>query len=99
MNALPQALAAEVLAAFGRDAVADGFSPVLERRWDADEFVAAHSPPFDARCIVSAGDLWLTVHGETRHLRVGDVFEVARGVVHEERYGAEGATFWTARRV
>jgi hypothetical protein len=99
MNERSQTLPAEVLAAFGRDAVADGFSPLLERRWDAHEVVALHTHPFDARCIVSAGELWLTVGGESRHFQRGDVFEVARGVLHEERYGPEGATFWTARRV
>jgi quercetin dioxygenase-like cupin family protein len=48
--------------------------------------------------IVVAGELWLTEGEITRHLRAGDRFELARSVPHAERYGAEGATYWAARR-
>ena len=30
--------------------------------------------------------------------KAGDTFLVARGVVHSERYGPEGAVFWAARK-
>jgi hypothetical protein len=37
--------------------------------------------------------------GETaRHLRAGDTFALDAEVPHAERYGAQGATFWVARR-
>jgi len=34
----------------------------------------------------------------TRQLRAGDTFALDAEVPHVERYGAEGATFWVARR-
>jgi hypothetical protein len=34
----------------------------------------------------------------TRHLRPGDGFQLARDEPHAERYGAEGAIYWVARR-
>ena len=30
--------------------------------------------------------------------RAGDSFQLGRGIRHAERYGADGATFWAARR-
>jgi hypothetical protein len=42
--------------------------------------------------------MWLTEGDTTRHLHAGDRFELARSVPHAERYGAEGATYWAARR-
>ncbi|WP_269631053.1 hypothetical protein [Pelomonas sp. BJYL3] len=42
--------------------------------------------------------MWLTVEGSTRHLLPGDLFELAAGVLHAERYGPQGATYWVARR-
>jgi quercetin dioxygenase-like cupin family protein len=43
------------------------------------------------------GEFWLTVDGQTRHLKTGERFELARHIPHAERYGPEGATFWAAR--
>jgi hypothetical protein len=50
------------------------------------------------KALVVAGEMWLTEGDATRHLRAGDRFELARSAPHAERYGAEGATYWAARR-
>jgi quercetin dioxygenase-like cupin family protein len=42
--------------------------------------------------------MWLTVDGQTRHLRPGELFSLDRDVAHAERYGHEGATYWVARK-
>jgi hypothetical protein len=42
--------------------------------------------------------MWLTQHGTTRHLVVGDGFELEADEPHAERYGEEGATYWVGRR-
>jgi hypothetical protein len=42
--------------------------------------------------------MWLTVDSVTMHLHPGDTFELDLSQPHEERYGAEGATYWAARR-
>lgn len=85
-------------AAFQSQHLAQGFDEVLERQWMPDTVIDTHTHPFAVKALVVAGDLWLTVDGETRHLRAGDPFELAREVPHAERYGPEGATFWAARR-
>ena len=50
----------------------------------------------DGRLVVE-GEMWLTVDGETQHLRPGDRFDLPPGKPHAERYGPEGATYWVAR--
>ncbi len=84
--------------AFDRQALAQGFDAVVVREWAPATVVPAHSHPFDAHALVVAGEMWLTVGNETRHLRPGDGFDVAAGVEHAERYGPQGATYWVARR-
>ena len=81
-----------------QQALAQGFSEVLERRWAPSVAVPEHTHPFDASARVVEGEMWLTLKGETRHLLAGDRFEVPAQTPHEERYGASGALFWVARR-
>ena len=75
-----------------------GFDEVLERQWAPHTVIATHSHSFDVDALVTQGEFWLTSEGRTRHLNAGDRFTLARGQPHDERYGAEGAVFWVARR-
>jgi len=83
---------------FRDQALALGFAEVLERRWQPQQVVPLHTHPFEAWALVTEGEMWLTVDGQTRHLKAGDRFELAPEVPHDERYGAEGAVYWVARR-
>lgn len=83
---------------FENEALKQGFDEVIERSWDAHVELASHMHPFAVKAIVVRGEMWLTVDEQTRHLRPGDLFELASNVPHSERYGAEGATYWVARR-
>lgn len=83
---------------FSAEAKRRGADEVLVREWDANRETPVHDHPFDTRALVIRGEFWLTVDGQTHHLRPGDTFEVGRGTPHAERYGAEGATFWAARK-
>ncbi|MDO9075119.1 MAG: AraC family ligand binding domain-containing protein [Rubrivivax sp.] len=83
---------------FRQRALAAGFDEALERHWPPDAVVATHSHDFDADAVVSAGEMWLSVNGQTRHLLPGDTFTLPRDTPHDERYGPEGATYWVARR-
>lgn len=84
--------------AFRDQALVTGFDEVLQRDWPADAVLDTHTHPFAVSALMTAGELWLTVGGDTRHLRSGDRFELERGVPHAERYGSQGASFWVARR-
>lgn len=85
-------------AQFESTQLAQGFDEVLERPWAPNTVVGTHSHPFAVSALVVQGELWLTVGDDTRHLQPGDRFTLARDVPHAERYGAEGAVFWVARR-
>lgn len=89
---------ADTLRAFDAESTALGYDQLLDRSWAPDQVVGEHTHPFDARAVVTRGEMWLTVDGHTRHLRPGDRFELERDRPHAERYGAEGATYRVARR-
>ena len=83
---------------FKQAALAEGFDEVLERDWAAGQHVASHSHPFGVKALVVRGDLVLTVGEAVTHLQAGDPFTLARDTLHVEQYGADGATFWVARK-
>lgn len=85
-------------AEFEAAARARGFDEVLERQWAAGTVLDTHTHPFAVEARVVQGEMWLSCGEQTRHLRPGDTFELARDVPHAERYGTEGATYWVARR-
>jgi hypothetical protein len=84
--------------AFEAQARADGFDEVLERRWDPHTVLDEHRHPFAVKALMVQGEMWLASEGHTRHLHAGDTFALARDVLHTERYGPDGATYWVARR-
>ena len=84
--------------AFDAEARAQGFDEVLERKWAPSTVLESHTHPFAVRALVVQGEMWLTVGNDVRHLRSGEAFTLDPEVAHSERYGAEGATYWVARR-
>lgn len=86
------------LDAFTTQAKAEGFDEVLERLWDANVVTGVHTHPFSVHAQVVRGEMWLEVDGHSQHLRAGDTFQLGAHIAHQERYGAEGAAFWVARR-
>jgi hypothetical protein len=89
---------ANSLREFTAKALAEGFDEVLERKWAPLTVLASHTHPFALKALVVQGEMWLSVGQETQHLLAGNEFALERDVPHAERYGAEGATYWVARR-
>lgn len=85
-------------AQFEADALAAGFDEALVREWAPDTVVGVHAHPFDANAVVTQGEMWLTCGDDTRHIVPGGTFDLPQGTPHSERYGAQGATYWVARR-
>ena len=83
---------------FKSEAQEAGFDQVLERVWPPSTVLPTHTHPFAVRALVVAGEMWLTVGDDVRHLRPGDAFELERDEPHAERYGEKGASYWVARR-
>ncbi|PQA82017.1 AraC family transcriptional regulator [Limnohabitans sp. TS-CS-82] len=83
---------------FKQTAMAAGFDEVLAREWAPNTVLATHTHPFAVQAVVTQGEMWLTVDGQTQHLLPGSTFALARDVPHDERYGPEGAAYWVARK-
>ena len=83
---------------FRADALRSGFDEALARDWAPGTVLETHTHPFAVEAQVVRGEMWLTVAGQTRHLQPGDRFTLARDVPHAERYGADGGSYWVARR-
>ena len=83
---------------FKATSLAAGFDEVLVREWAAGQRVDSHTHAFEVSALVVRGDLVLTVVERVHHLKAGDPFTLARDTRHTEQYGADGATFWVARK-
>ena len=57
-----------------------------------------HSHPFDVRAMVLQGALTLTTGGQATTYRAGEIFTMARGCLHSESYGPEGAVILAGRK-
>jgi quercetin dioxygenase-like cupin family protein len=57
-----------------------------------------HSHPFDIRAMVLKGAVTLNCNGTVETYRPGQVFTMARGCLHFESYGAEGAKVLVGRK-
>ncbi|SDV50594.1 cupin domain-containing protein [Chitinasiproducens palmae] len=57
-----------------------------------------HAHPFEARALILSGDIEIVVDGQRRTYRTGEVFRLAAGQRHEERYGADGVQYLVGRR-
>jgi hypothetical protein len=84
--------------AFKADALTAGFDEVLERRWEPNTVIDTHTHSFGVDAVVTQGEMWLTCEGNTLHLTPGSSFSLAPDEPHAERYGADGAIYWVARR-
>ncbi len=84
--------------AFQARQLSDGYDEVLTREWAPHFANEPHTHPFDTNAVVAQGEFWLTMDGQTTHFPTGAAFKVARGVLHSEKYGPEGAVFWAARK-
>jgi quercetin dioxygenase-like cupin family protein len=83
---------------FSAEHRAAGYDEVLERSWQPNTVIDTHVHPFSVQALLVQGEMWLTVGEQVRHLKAGDRFELEADVPHAERYGAQGATYWVARR-
>ena len=87
------------LAEFTAQAMDDGFDEIIQRDWAPNLVIEKHTHPFDARVQVATGQVTLSLDNGVQKFEAGQCFYIARGTEHAEQYGAEGATFWVARKL
>lgn len=76
----------------------DGFENIGTKQLPAAGRNTEHAHPFDVRALVVDGQISLSVAGEVRTYRQGDVFTMAAGCGHVEEVGAEGVRYLIGRR-
>ncbi len=84
--------------AFKAEALSRGFDEVLERNWAPNTVLEEHTHAFGVWAQVIRGEFWLTVGNTVKHMPTSAQFTLDANVPHAERYGAEGASYWVARR-
>ena len=84
--------------AFAKQLAAEGFDEIITRTLPPGEFVDTHAHAFGVKALVLQGDLVLGVAGKLTTYRVGDVFTLAPGCEHTERYGEQGVSFLVGRK-
>ena len=57
-----------------------------------------HSHPFDVKALVLKGAITLTWNGRSQTFKPGETFAMARGCLHHESYGPEGAVILSGRK-
>ncbi|MFN4361588.1 MAG: cupin [Hylemonella sp.] len=58
-----------------------------------------HTHPFEARALILAGEIHIQCAGEEeKRYRPGEVFHLAHGQPHSERYGPEGVSYLVGRK-
>jgi len=75
-----------------------GFSEFVLVEWPANGGLDEHTHPFEARALILAGEITLKVAGRETLYRPGEIFRLAHGEPHEERYGPAGVRYLVGRR-
>jgi quercetin dioxygenase-like cupin family protein len=84
--------------AFTQSLTANGFTTVTTVSRPADGWLDTHTHPFEARALITQGDIRLDVGGQHTTYRAGDVFHLPALVAHAEWVGPQGVTYIVGRR-
>ena len=77
---------------------ADGFGEIATVERLAGYQLGEHDHPFDARALITDGEITLVVDGVSTTYGVGDIFRLAAGTPHHESAGAQGVSYRVGRR-
>ncbi|MGR8950438.1 MAG: cupin domain-containing protein [Gammaproteobacteria bacterium] len=83
---------------FTKEVLASGFSAPERFEREANLYNAEHTHEFDVEAYIVSGELTVTTADGATICRAGDRFSLARGIPHEERYGADSTEILVAKR-
>jgi quercetin dioxygenase-like cupin family protein len=78
--------------------IAEQFDEVISVSRDANGSLPNHSHPFEAKALITAGELRVRVSDVETTYRVGDQFHLNANVEHLEFYGPMGVTYLVGRK-
>ncbi len=84
------------------EAATKAYQEPVAKTWEADRFNESHTHDYALFLLITEGQMTLEVESETgaetSTCAPGESIEVPAHVVHTERAGTEGVTFWVARK-
>ena len=83
---------------FEASVLADGYNAVVHVDRASDYSLGDHQHTFDACALITAGEFFISVDGVNRGYKVGEIFRVPAGTVHQENAGPQGVSYVAGRR-
>ncbi len=83
--------------AFERELANEGFTAFVTVTREAGG-LDTHTHPFEAKALILAGEIVIRVGDVERRYGEGDVFHLAAGEPHAERYGPAGVQYLVGRK-
>jgi quercetin dioxygenase-like cupin family protein len=83
---------------FRKILASESFSEIVEVTREGNVTIDLHTHPFEAKALITSGDLWITVDDVESAYRVGDIFHLNALVPHSERYGPVGVSYLVGRK-
>src|SRR5258707_191236 len=83
---------------FSRILQEEGFAPGVIVTREANGFADTHAHPFEAKALVTSGELRIDVDGIRRTFEVGQVFHLPANMPHVEHYGPQGVEYLVGRK-
>lgn len=76
----------------------EGFAEITTVEREPGGGLGDHAHPFEAKALIVAGEITITVDGQSTIYCSGEIFHLASGVQHEECYGPAGVRYLVGRR-
>jgi quercetin dioxygenase-like cupin family protein len=83
---------------FSRQLGQAGFGEIVVVEREPHGRLEQHSHPFESQALILAGEISLRVAGRESCYRVGEVFHLDNGQLHEEWYGPTGVRYLVGRK-
>ena len=76
----------------------EGFEPAIPVTREPGGMLGEHTRSFEAKALILAGEIGITVAGFEQVYRVGDMFHLPAGTPHTEWYGPTGVRYLVGRK-
>jgi quercetin dioxygenase-like cupin family protein len=84
--------------AFKAQLTKEQFNEIVEVSKPANEAMGLHTHPFEAKALITQGELCIAVNDVSKVYKQGDVFQLAPNTPHTEQYGPSGVTYLVGRK-
>lgn len=83
---------------FAQTLLQEGFEPAITLTREPGGMLDDHTHPFEAKALILAGEIGITVAGAEQVYRAGDVFHLPAATLHSEWYGPTGVRYLVGRK-